>query len=538
MIKWRKYNGALIPQQPPHIEIEVDEQDIFQKIKEKKAYFARWITKFDCHEETNFWYVICDQPLTLNDYSVNTRSKITRGLKHCNVKRINKKELKNNGYDTYKKAFKRYNTFQKLNTEDQFKDSISLLENNWDLWGVYFKNRLIGYSQNRLVDKSCDYSIIKFHPDFLKYYSSYALFYTMNSYYLNKLQYKYVNDGARSISHDTDIQGFLIRKFKFRKAYCELHLIYSKKILFLLSLLYPFKDIFLKFNYSFFIKVNTLLRQEIIRRFYVHSWRIYNGAVIPLTPPHIRVKESIKEIKLMIKKSRVYFARWTSDFDCKYKTEFWYLIKDSFIGIEEYSSNTRKSIRKGLKNINVKLISKKELLKEGYEVYNKAFERYNTHLLIKSEEEFKSELINLDDKWDFWGAFSKEGKMIGFSQNKVEFGYCNFSTTKFHPDYLRLRTSDVLFYLMTDYYLNTLKLKYVTGGTRSMSHDTNIQKEYVRKFKYRKAYCKLNIVYSPPVKILVKLIFPIKDIFYIFNTRFTSKIQTLIEHEKIRRSYK
>lgn len=538
MVNWRKYNGALIPQQPPHLEIEVEKQEVFREIEKEDAYFARWTTEFDCNEETNFWYVICDQPLELHDYSINTRSKITRGLKNCEVRRIDKKELIENGYDTYKQAFKRYNTFQKLNTEKQFKDNILLLESNWDLWGVYFNNQLVGYSQNRLVDQSCDYSMIKFHPDFLKYYSSYALFYSMNRYYLNELKYKYVNDGSRSISHDTDIQGFLIRKFKFRKAFCHLHLIYSRKILILLFLLYPIRNILLKFDYSFFIKINTLLRQEAIRRVYIHTWRVYNGAIIPLTPPHINIKESFKEIKLMVKNSKVYFARWTSDFDCGYETEFWYLIKDSFLGIEEYSSNTRKSIKRGLKNVDVKLISKKRLLREGYEVYNKAFERYNTHILIKSEDEFKSELIDLDDNWDFWGVFSKDGKMIGFSQNKVESGYCNFSTTKFHPDYLRLRTSDVLFYTMTDYYLNDLKLKYVTGGTRSMSHDTNIQKEYLRKFKYRKAYCKLNIIYSPTVKALLKIIFPIKGMFYIFNTKFTSKIQTLIEHEKIRRSFR
>tara|TARA_B100001250_G_C19400860_1_gene614680 strand:- start:353 stop:631 length:279 start_codon:yes stop_codon:yes gene_type:complete len=90
---------------------------------------------------------------------------------------------------------------------------------------------------------------------------------------------------------------------------------------------------------------------------------------------------------------------------------------------------------------------------------------------------------------------------------------------------------------MTDYYLNHLKLKYITGGTRSMSHDTNIQKEYIRKFKFRKAYCRLNVIYSSWVAILIKIIYPFKKIFYLVNNRFFAKIQTLIEHEKIRRSY-
>ena len=31
----------------------------------------------------------------------------------------------------------------------------------------------------------------------------------MNRYYLNEQKFKYVNDGAKSMSHDTNIQTFL-----------------------------------------------------------------------------------------------------------------------------------------------------------------------------------------------------------------------------------------------------------------------------------------------------------------------------------------
>ncbi|MEE2954313.1 MAG: hypothetical protein VX347_03985 [Bacteroidota bacterium] len=537
MIEWRKYNNALIPDQPPHVESYVDEKFLHQKIKEENVYFARWTSNFDCKRETNFWYIICDKFTPLENLSLNTRSKIKRGLKKCIVRNISRQELITQGYLTYYKAFDRYNTFQKPDDKKKFIKNINSLSNNWDFWGVFFKDRLVGYSLNLVKDNSCDYSIIKFHPDYLKYYSSYCLFYSMNKFYLDEQKFKYVNDGARSISHDTDIQGYLISKFNFRKAYCKLHIIYSQRIAFFISFIYFFRNIFLKFENSFLIKVNTLIRQEIIRKEHVPNWRIYNGAIIPKIPPHLNIVDSLDIIKKMIQNSGVYFARWTSDFDCKKETEFWYIIKDNFNGIEEYSASTRKSIRKGLKNVNVSMISKNKLIKSGYEVYYKAFERYKTHSLIKSELEFRNEIIGFDSSWDIWGVFTKEGKMIGFSQNKIEEEYCNFSTTKFHPDYLKLRTSDVLFYLMTDYYLNNLNLKYVTGGTRSMSHDTNIQKEYIRKFKYRRAYCKLNVIYSPIIKVLVNCIFPIRDIFYIFNTKLTSKIQTLIEHEKIRRSY-
>ena len=75
MSKWRKYNGALIPETPPHIEIKTSK--IKAKIKETNSYFARWTTEFDCKKVTEFWHVICDQNLEIEEYSVNTRSKIT-----------------------------------------------------------------------------------------------------------------------------------------------------------------------------------------------------------------------------------------------------------------------------------------------------------------------------------------------------------------------------------------------------------------------------------------------------------------------------
>ena len=269
----------------------------------------------------------------------------------------------------------------------------------------------------------------------------------------------------------------------------------------------------------------------------LENWRKYNDTIIPNTPPHIKIENSIHSIKKYIKSNNVWFARWTTDFDCKTETNFWYIIKDSFQGMDEYSSNTRKSIRKGLKNIDVRLVSKNKVIQEGYEVYKQAFIRYNTHVTMKKKHEFVEELLDLNDLWDFWGAFNKEGVLVGFSVNKVEDQSCNLSATKFHPDYLKSRISDVFFYKMTDYYLNILKVKYITGGTRSLSHNTNIQKEYIRKFNYRKAYCKMNIIYSPFVAVAIKFIYPFRFVIKNLNNKFTSKLQVLIRHEEIRKSF-
>ena len=102
MNNWRKYNGALIPTTPPHI--EVDATNIEQKIQEEGSYFARWTSNFDQNEETEFWYVICDEKLEILDYSKNTRNQIRRGLRNCEVMIIDKKTVLKEGFESYKKA--------------------------------------------------------------------------------------------------------------------------------------------------------------------------------------------------------------------------------------------------------------------------------------------------------------------------------------------------------------------------------------------------------------------------------------------------
>ena len=78
---------------------------------------------------------------------------------------------------------------------------------------------MIGYIRIGIVNDYCDYSTTKFHPDYLKLRPSEALICTMNQHYLNERNFRYVNDGARSYFYKTNIQSYLIQKFKFRKAY-------------------------------------------------------------------------------------------------------------------------------------------------------------------------------------------------------------------------------------------------------------------------------------------------------------------------------
>lgn len=265
--EWRKYNGALIPLTPPHI--EVDSSDITEKLVDKKAFFARWTSDFDSNQHSEFWYVICDKKMQFEDYSRNTRSKIKRANKRLYVKQLSKEYILNNAYDIYKKAFSRYEATSSPKSKKHFKNTLLKLEGKWEFWGVFLKetDKLVGYSQNKIIKDYCDYSTIKFDPEFLKIYSSYILYFEMNQYYLNQNSFRYVNIGARSLLHKTNTQEYLIEKFNFRKAYCVLHLEYRSLLKIIVSILYRFKPVFKFFKWNFIInKIYALLLQEEIKR--------------------------------------------------------------------------------------------------------------------------------------------------------------------------------------------------------------------------------------------------------------------------------
>lgn len=171
------------------------------------------------------------------------------------------------GYRVYASALENYRGAKIKNiTENQFKKNILFTKNFNDLihyWGVFHADKLIAYSVNHIYDTiEVNYSTIKFHPDYLKLYPSYALIYTMNQYYLKDKSFEYVNDGFRNILHQTNIQQYLIEKFRFKKAYTNLKIVYKPHLSFLLSITFPFKEYLKQMN----PKLASLYALEEIRR--------------------------------------------------------------------------------------------------------------------------------------------------------------------------------------------------------------------------------------------------------------------------------
>ena len=185
----------------------------------------------------------------------------------------------------------------------------------------------------------------------------------------------------------------------------------------------------------------------------------------------------------------------TFDFDTDEELPYYYVIKDSFGGIEELSTKMRNQVRKSFKTYDIRRISSDEMLRVGYAVYDK-----------------------------------KTGKVVAVAINTLHEDCCEYSTMKADPQYLNSTYPYYgLIFEMNRYYLDELKLVYVNDGVKSITGHSNIQTFLIDKFNFRKAYCRVQIVYQWWFKLIVVLLYPFRSLIPVL------KVRAILNMEEVRR---
>lgn len=245
--QYRYYKGAWIFLEESR-EKQLSKEEAKSILKEG-GWMIRNTYDFDCKEETSFWFVIKDKLEDISELPASTRKKIRRALKIYNFRKISLDELQNIGYDIIVSAEKSYKTRHRITRKKDFDILIKgyKSQNNKECWCVENKitGEIVGFSVNTIKEDSCEYDNAKCKSEALHDCSQpfYGLFHTMNQYYLGEKKLKYVSDGSRTITEHSNIQEYLIYNFRFRKAYCKLHIFYKKCFFVVIKALFPLKNI-------------------------------------------------------------------------------------------------------------------------------------------------------------------------------------------------------------------------------------------------------------------------------------------------------
>lgn len=231
------------------------------------------------------------------------------------------------------------------------------------------------------------------------------------------------------------------------------------------------------------------------------------------------------------------FARWTTDYDCGYETNWWYVVKDAPFDIAELKAKRRYEINKGIKNFRVETIDPTEYKEELYSVQVDAFSAYPEKYRPKVD---KTEFFRSIEQWgdySIFGCFSNETEeLTGYALlAKESDSYIDFKVMKTKPMYEKYAVNAALVEGVLRHYGDFLRNGgYICDGSRSINHETAFQDYLEKYFLFRKAYCRLHIVYNPKVKWLIKILYPMRKIFSkLDNIGVIHQVNSVLQMEEI-----
>ena len=260
----------------------------------------------------------------------------------------------------------------------------------------------------------------------------------------------------------------------------------------------------------------------------MNQYRLYKGAWIFLEESEEKLL-SKEESKNLLRNGGL-MIRNTYDFDIKEETSFWFIIKDKLEDISELPSSTRKKIRRSLNTYNFRMCTIEELKNVAYGIIRSAEKSYKVRCRPTSADDFKT-LTNeykSQNNREYWCIENKsDGSIVGFSVNAIKSDSCEYDNAKCLVESLHNSTYPYygLFFEMNRHYLGERKFRYVSDGSRSITEHSNIQEFLMYNFRFRKAYCKLKVFYKNWFGVVVKVLFPFRNVIPFRNVRAVLKME-------------
>lgn len=256
------------------------------------------------------------------------------------------------------------------------------------------------------------------------------------------------------------------------------------------------------------------------------GWKYYNHAALPTCAPHevpdLSVIKNGEVWRSECLGGKALLARWTTDWDCGHKTNFWYIIKDTPFDISLLKKKRRYEINKGKKYFRVAEIDPLDYTQEIYAVQCAAYESYPkkyrpniTLAQVKNDlASWKSSITKV------YGAFDLETEILrGYIVlRKTHDKHISFSMLRVMPKYEANGVNAALIsYMLEDHQDFLASGGYICDGARNILHETNFQDYLEKYFGFRKAYCRLHVLYNLKIRVLVSMLYPFRKILKAFD---------------------
>ena len=183
------------------------------------------------------------------------------------------------------------------------------------------------------------------------------------------------------------------------------------------------------------------------------------------------------------------------------------------------------------------MINPAEYKEDLYLVTKKAYEQYPLKYrpsLIK--EKFIADISQWKQRKVYAAFYKETGDLKGYLWINEYKSYVDFCCLKSDPEYEKHGINAALVYAIVTHYSGKLNNGfYICDGVRATLHETKFQDYLEKYFGFRKAYCRLHMLYRFPIGYIINLIFPMRG-FIKSKGKISSKLWTVLKLEEISRN--
>jgi hypothetical protein len=288
---------------------------------------------------------------------------------------------------------------------------------------------------------------------------------------------------------------------------------------------------------SFTDRFEQLLQKQNIRylRYGNLLLREYGQIIVPLMPVTCKSFDVEPDINRVFSELSGKLVWWSYQNSRYSDDNNWYgVIKSEHYEIKDYpKSKVRNQIKRGLSQNTIKKISVEELKKQGYEIYSDIIKRYG--IKPENREDYLRKITDyshFDDIIHFYGVFNA-GKLVGYS---IVFVYgdieANISEIRILPEYNKQYASYALIHILSELYLKSGAVKYLSDGYRSLVHETNIQQFLISKFGFYKLPLYLNCKIKYPYNIVFNLLYPFRKLIKVHSVKAVFLLMKILNKQK------
>ena len=243
------------------------------------------------------------------------------------------------------------------------------------------------------------------------------------------------------------------------------------------------------------------------------AWKYYNNALIPTTSPFEAANVSeLSQKEIWRKNPKALLARWTSDYDCGYETNWWYVIKDTPFELSELKAKRRYEITKGVRNFDVQIIEPQKYAEEIFCITKAAYSAWPAkYRPFVEKEEFVQSIKNWNN-YEIYGAFSKSsGVLCAYGMLLRHDKWVDFCVLRADPAYEKLAINAAMVFRILENHKAFLQSGgCICDGARSINHETAFQDYLEKYFGFRKAYCMLHIQFRPIIRVASEILYLFK----------------------------